>query len=299
VLVCCIAVARDGDQLPKGWDEPIPEAIWPEALISAVRSDLGALASPRAIETLRRWKEEARASADPRIQREAKRLLNAIAKAMLAEEPPEPPTPHFEIDAISTNVAQDSSVQDAFTVDSIRTDTPPREPGRPEGILDRPPVGARPSSRMETSATPASDLLVDDDAIIKEENLDLVSQIERLNREIAEREMTSSPSEFADEDEKPTTLRKGGGFYRAARIDPFTDEDEKPTASIPIPEQMQRRDDETTSSGTGPELQRSLDETREIDKKERKRLKLKEPEPGDDDEVHEESAEERTVASND
>jgi hypothetical protein len=288
-------VAREGDQLPKGWEHPIPDAIWPEALVSAVRADVGALAAPRAIETIRRWKLEARGASDPRVQREARKWLRALADALLSEEPSD-----------ISPMLQDSSVQDAFTMDSIRIAIPGRlaegqrtarapSPTRRErgDLSDRPLLSARPISRIGSDGTPGGEMMVDDDAILNEEPASIVSRIDQLTRELAEAEgMAHPPEEFAEEDEKPTTLRKGGGFYRAARVDPFdaafSDEDEKPTASIAIPEEMQRRNAAENADSDG-KVRAPSEDTSDV---QRNRSTI-------DDEVHEESAEERTVASSD
>jgi len=309
-------MGREGDQLPKGWEHPIPDAIWPEALVSAVRADVGALAALRAIETIRRWKEEARTGSEPRAQREAKKWLRALADALTSEEA-DPRVAEFDAEGFLA-MAQDSNVQDAFTMDARRVPNP-RSPGGSSGITpsptpgpgtgkrereapssaelkDRPLLAVRPTSRMATNATPPGEMMVDDDAILNEEPASIVSRIDQISRELAEVEgKTVPPGEFGDEDEKPTTLRKtGGGFYRGARVDPFSpfaEEDEKPTASIAIPEEMQRRNE----ADTPPRIQLPADDTKEVGPKSKKRKAVH----AADDEVHEESAEERTVASSD
>jgi hypothetical protein len=296
-------VARDGEQLPKGWEYPIPDAIWPEALISAVRADVGALAVPRAIDTIRRWKDEALSASEPRVQREAKKWLRALADALVSEDVSDPRAASFDADGMLSG-AHDSSVRDAFTMDPVRIpDHPPTKPERdgrrpPEStaqakLSDRPLLTIRPSNRMATAATPAGEMMVDDDAILNEEPASIASRIDQLSREIAQAEGRTVSPEFTDEDDKPTTLRKARGFYRAARIDPFSEDDERPTASIAIPEDMQRRNAGQAAAKDAPIVPE--DETNAKDRRNTER-----PSKGDDeDSVHEELPEERTVASND
>jgi hypothetical protein len=96
-------VPRDGDLLPPDWDGAIPEAIWPEALISAVRQDVGALASARAIETLRVWQDRARSTVDSALKREALDRLKEIAAALLRPDagPRSAPKPSADRDRVA------------------------------------------------------------------------------------------------------------------------------------------------------------------------------------------------------
>lgn len=86
-------VGRDGDQLPPGWDAAIPDAIWPEALISAVRHDVGALVAPRVIETLRAWQAEARAALDSPEKQQAIARLEQVGDAIRHPRLAEPGKP--------------------------------------------------------------------------------------------------------------------------------------------------------------------------------------------------------------
>jgi hypothetical protein len=283
LLVCWNAVARDRDELPKGWERPIPDALWPEAMMNAIRADVAALASPRVIETIRAWQKDARDPSDPKRQREAFERLRLLQDALVPVDTSEIGffkdlrSRVVDDDRLPETVMPDSDVLDAFASDpSIKNQRdPPRESdassssGRPapkprgstrsttdKGLLTPPSrnrVEAHPKARSPSFGNP-NEILVDDDAILGEEPDGAarpVSQIEEIERELekAEAAAAAMPSREFD-DEKPTTLRKtaqpappvrGGGFYRAARVDPFAEEDEKPTASIPIPEQMQRR----------------------------------------------------------
>lgn len=167
-------------------------------MIAAVRTDAGALASPRVIETIRRWQERARDAGDPDAQRAAKQRLRAVAAAIARDGAPERIPSSFAGDGDATEAAD--GIEDVYTVDSYRPGDPPDDPLEPGDGSDTTP-------KQEVFRAPPS-------------------------------------REFAEEDEKPTTLRDSGanpvasrspGLYRAARIDPFKDEDEKPTAPIPMP----------------------------------------------------------------
>ena len=106
-------------KLPDDWDKPIPDALWPETLLSAIRHDIGALTSPRVIETLNQWREDL-SSPDRATQREARRRLRAAGEAMLG-------TPQLPDDPVS----QDNS--DIFTVEAFPKPPPTRAlPKQPE-----------------------------------------------------------------------------------------------------------------------------------------------------------------------
>ena len=96
-------VARDG--LPPGWEQPIPDSIWPEALISAVRFDVTVLATPRVIETIRAWRETARRGVDPRTVREAKDRLRALSLALTSEESSSFRAADFDLEGVVTSVS--------------------------------------------------------------------------------------------------------------------------------------------------------------------------------------------------
>jgi hypothetical protein len=74
--------------LEEGWDEAFSEAVWPEALIAAVRRDAGALGSRRAIATVRAWQADARGS-DPQRQKSALEWLSLLGEALASPDPSE------------------------------------------------------------------------------------------------------------------------------------------------------------------------------------------------------------------
>ena len=74
------------DPLPEGWDDSIPETLWPDAIIACVRMDLGALASPRVITSLIAWRKALRFSKDPMVREEARRRLRGVCAALMGEE---------------------------------------------------------------------------------------------------------------------------------------------------------------------------------------------------------------------
>lgn len=293
-------MARDG--LPPGWEQPIPDSIWPEALISAVRADVGVLATPRVIETIKAWREQARRGNDPRVVREAKQRLRALSLALTSEQSSDVRGADFDLEGIVTALPElqvtrerddsnsgDFAVGDAFTADSFALPTPVSSVSRR--------FAATPQGRIASSDTSGSDFLPADDAIVDEASASHASS-----------KVTPKPPMIAEEDEKPTTLRlpealdKRPKLYRAARVDPFTEEDEKPTASIPIPEEIQRRNEKAPSHPKIPP-----DDTKEVASF--KDMKAVTPRGGlkavpariehddeDDSEVNAEPAEERTIA---
>lgn len=102
------AVSVFSGQLPPGWDNPISDEDWPTALLRALRQDVGAIASPRAIATLRQW-QAALDSPDLERRREAQRRLSAVGAALL--QPP---------------AALDDTDDNAFTVDAFPAPVSPR-----------------------------------------------------------------------------------------------------------------------------------------------------------------------------
>lgn len=109
-------VARGVRALPIGWDLPIPDAVWPEALLSAVRQDPGALGSSRVINTLRRWQAQAREDTDPKGRREARRLLEAVGRALVGEPETDDLLAAFDAEGVATALPDetDDGTQDAF-----------------------------------------------------------------------------------------------------------------------------------------------------------------------------------------
>ena len=114
-------MSRRAGKLPEHWDKPIPEALWPETLLTAVRHDLGALTSERVQQTLQKWRESL-SSIDPSAQREARRRLLAVGNALLG-------TPDLPGDPVADDRHDPAS--DAFTVDAFPT--PKARSGRRTG----------------------------------------------------------------------------------------------------------------------------------------------------------------------
>lgn len=228
------AVPRDG--LPPGWELPIPESIWPEALISAVRADLGVLATPRVIETIKLWREQARRGMDLRTIREAKQRLRALSLALTADESPT----EFDGEGIATALPElhetpldSDAAAEIFTADAFQL---PPSSGL-SAISRRPILSVKPLERLASDNTAGDGFLDANDAIVGETSASRNSS-----------RLTPQPPMIAEEEEKPTTLRlpeaaleKRPKLYRAARVDPFTEEDERPTAAIPIPEEIRSR----------------------------------------------------------
>lgn len=100
--------------------------------------------------------------------------------------------------------------------------------------------------------------------------------------------------EIAEEDEPPTTMGSLDALpqlpklYRAARIDPMNEEDERPTASIPIPEALQRATTELPAAA--PDVFVPQDDTKD--------MFSSDPAAVDED-GRRLAAEERTVAASD
>lgn len=76
-------MARD-DELPPGWDSAAPD-LWPETLQRALETDIGALASPRVISTLRAWRSIAAGAPNLPAVAQARARLAAVAKAIAPE----------------------------------------------------------------------------------------------------------------------------------------------------------------------------------------------------------------------
>ena len=82
--------------LPDGWDRDVGDDAWPDALISAIKIDVGALASPRAIATLRAWRASIRGAEPQRAT--ASRRLAQVADALSA---PGGPIPTERLDTLA------------------------------------------------------------------------------------------------------------------------------------------------------------------------------------------------------
>ena len=107
-------VSNRTGKLPGDWDKPIPDALWPETLISAVRHDVRALASPRVLATLRQW-QAALTTGELATQREAQRRLRAVGDAL------------FGVASLPNDPVADAS--ESFTVDAFQRPTPANPAG--------------------------------------------------------------------------------------------------------------------------------------------------------------------------
>ena len=72
------------------WADAIDDAVWPEYLTQAIRIDPSALATARAVETLRNWRKDVLSPSTPEEAQTASNALEAVANALLNPEP-EPP----------------------------------------------------------------------------------------------------------------------------------------------------------------------------------------------------------------
>lgn len=84
------------ERLPSGWELAIPDALWPEVMISAVRYDLAALRAERVIETLRRWRTESN-DRNPEVREAALKRIKKIARALVDPTEPELSEPTLAI----------------------------------------------------------------------------------------------------------------------------------------------------------------------------------------------------------
>jgi hypothetical protein len=133
-------VGREARSLPEGWDASIPDAIWVDAMLSAIRRDAGALGSPRVVRTLRAWQLDARQTDDADRQLSALRGLRAVGRALLAsvDTPVEPPSLPVEDSAVGGSArplpGMDSETVALFEVEPPR---PSRPPPPPPPVVDR------------------------------------------------------------------------------------------------------------------------------------------------------------------
>lgn len=157
------------------------------------------LATPRVIETLKKWREESK-----RGSREARERLKQLGAAISAESAT-PRHASFDMEAIETALpgeelddseVSNSGVNDVFTADSFSLPPP-----RSEKSEKRPRISATPQQRISSNET--SGFVGADDAVV----------IEARARPKLYRAARSDPMS-----------------------DAFSEEDEKPTASIPMPQ---------------------------------------------------------------
>lgn len=200
------AVPRDG--LPQGWELPIPESIWPEALISAVRTDLSVLATPRVIETIMLWREQARRGMDLRTIREAKQRLRALSLALTEDESPT----DFDGEGIATALPElhetpleSDPAAEVFTADAFQL---PPSPGL-SSISRRPILSVKPLERLASDNTAGDGFLDANDAIVGEDSVSRASS-----------RMTPRPPQIAEDEEKPTTLRLSEAALEPPLADP-------------------------------------------------------------------------------
>lgn len=188
-------VGRDARGLPSGWDTPIPDAIWPEAMLSAIRHDITALASPRVIATLQRWRADAADPSRPEAAKEAIQLLNALGRALLPSEDPIPEDV-FDTEGVATTPPQTAFVErpeppsDDHTVDSFQL------PPKPRGLRRAAPV---------EPDFDAPETVFADDAIVAEAPSDTDSRVLRHVGPVTTGASAPPTSGFSEEDEKPTT----------------------------------------------------------------------------------------------
>jgi hypothetical protein len=227
-VICSAPVGRDTRTLPEGWEKPIPESIWPEAMISAVRHDVSALAAERVILTIKVWQAEAIDDSDAIAQDEARRLLKKLADALSPEAALEADafdvaeTIHPDPDPDPDRDDLDGASGDAFTVDAIVL--PPRKGQRSGSAVDEEETDHRKARRRSLSAVEA------DDAIVYEAESDSGNFL-RVNTGAS----LPPESEFADEDDRPTFAFPHPGT--GAKMPP-SDPDGGPTHHISLPDEL-------------------------------------------------------------
>lgn len=183
------AVGREVFTLPEGWDQSITDQMWPQAMISAVRQDVGALGSPRVIQTLRTWQHQALDEADPSLRQEARSRLEALGRALRGEPDTDELLAVFDLTLPPPAPPQEP---EDGTVDAFRLPPKPRlrrEAPRPvvSEVQQRPRILSTPKARRVSLPPTEED---DTDA-----------------RVLAQKPNTgaSAPPESGFEEENPTT----------------------------------------------------------------------------------------------
>lgn len=152
-------------------------------MLSAIRHDVSALASPRVIRTLQQWRAEADDDGHPDKQREALRMLESVGRALL----PHADLDVFDAEGVTTAVPESAGIpeppSDDHTIDSFQL------PPKPRGL--RRVSDARPDFDSGT--------MMADDAIVHETESDTDSRVRSAKTG------ASAPPGFGEEDEKPTT----------------------------------------------------------------------------------------------
>lgn len=250
------AVARGVRALPIGWDLPIPDAVWPEALISAVRQDPGALGSSRVIKTIRRWQAQSREDPDPKGRREARRLLENLGRALVGEPETDDILAAFDADGVVTTLPEEheEGTQDAFQLPpkprlrrGAEAPLPARRVRRSSGMDDdgdtdsRVPVhqpvtgsSAPPERGFEDDENPTTAFAMPEDRVPPPPPPPPPLPLEALRPREASSGVRASAAPEATAIKTPT-----GAAPAPAR--PQFEEDEKPTRAIVVPEEVLMR----------------------------------------------------------
>ncbi len=109
--------------LPEGWDLPIPDAIWPETLTSAVRHNVDAHLSPRAIASIKGWHQDALDESE-HVAAEGRRWLLKLGEALIPHAAPETDESVFDAESQPTafylpNARPESEEPGSGTVDAF------------------------------------------------------------------------------------------------------------------------------------------------------------------------------------
>jgi hypothetical protein len=120
--------------LEEGWDEAFSDAVWPEALLAAVRRDAGALSSQRAVATLRAWQADARGR-DPERQKIALEWLSLVGEALSSPDPSEVTVAKVP-EATRTGRLVDSTESEVRALSPRNSSEDPGWMEREEGVTD-------------------------------------------------------------------------------------------------------------------------------------------------------------------
>ena len=139
-------MGRGSEDPSKRWADRIPEAVWPEAMVSAIRHDVGALATPRVIETLRRWRADLAQTEDQAKRRLAKQRLRAIGHALIEADDELPTRMSEDLNAEALEPDTDSAVR-AYRADDDANANPFVPPSRRLSTKPRPVLKAADEAR--------------------------------------------------------------------------------------------------------------------------------------------------------
>ncbi len=238
-------MAREKKALPLGWETQIPEAIWPQTLVSAVLLDPGALATDRSVESLRKFRAWAEDPSHPEHS-EGKKWLERLGKALLPPtspldddgfDLPQEPTQALPFSSDGLLPAGQESGEltvDAFLRPPKRQVLKPLEAEENEQEITDPRTPSLSASIEETVRPRAVSALSADDAIISARQTTGAS--------------APPTAEFADE-EPPTTalprvdsLPASGALPKAPPPAPEVsvqiDDEDKPTRYIHLPKEL-------------------------------------------------------------